>query len=139
MSDNKQVGKYPRQSCAQQSTAQQSNGQQASNIVSCTVDVSPKTFSAPIANALHLYRTGKFGDAAAAYNTIISAGSPDLVLAYIGLARVYLKQEKPNDASAAATKAVALMPGKTPAITTLGEVYFRQGKMKLAEHSFLNP
>lgn len=120
-----------------QAAPQESNGE--SNTVTCTVDGSPKTFRAPIANALHLYRTGKFDDAAAAYKTVISAGGPDLLLAYIGLARVYLKQEKPNDAFAAATNAVALTPGKTPAITALGEVYFRQGKMKLAEDSFLNP
>jgi tetratricopeptide (TPR) repeat protein len=112
---------------------------QAPNTVTCTVDVSPKTLSPAMANALHLYRTGKFDEAAAAYNAAISVGGPDLVLAYIGLARVYLRQDKVSEAFSAANSAVALMPGKTPAITALGEVYFRQGKMKLAEDSFLNP
>ncbi|HXN17612.1 MAG TPA: aspartyl protease family protein [Candidatus Binatus sp.] len=112
---------------------------QASNAVTCTVEVSPKTYSAPIAEALQLYRTGKLDAAAAAYNAIISAGGPDLLLAYIGLSRVYLRQEKVNEAFAVASSAVALTPGKTPAITALGEVYFRQGKMRLAEDSFLNP
>jgi tetratricopeptide (TPR) repeat protein len=116
-----------------------SNNQQAAKTVTCTVDTSPKTFSAPISNALHLYRTGKFDDAAAAYNAIISAGGPDMVLAYTGLARVYLRQEKVSEAFAAANSAVALTPGKTPAITALGEVYFRQGKLKQAEDAFLNP
>jgi predicted Zn-dependent protease len=110
-----------------------------SGTVTCTVDVSPKPLSAPLAEALHLYRTGKFDDAVTAYNAIISSGGPDVVLAYTGLARVYLKQNKPNDAFDAASKAVALTPGKTPAITAMGEVYFRQGKMVLAEQSFLNP
>jgi predicted aspartyl protease len=50
-----------------------------------------------------------------------------------------LKQNKVNDAFDAASKAVALTPGKTPAITAMGEVYFRQGKMVLAEHAFLDP
>ena len=107
--------------------------------VTCTVDVSAKTLSAPIADALHLYRTGKFEAAVAAYKAIISSGGADVVLAYTGLARAYLKQNKVNDAFDAASKAVALTPGKTPAITAMGEVYFRQGKMVLAEHAFLDP
>jgi tetratricopeptide (TPR) repeat protein len=119
--------------------APQTSNQQAPKNVTCTVDVSPKTLSASIANALHLYRTGKFDEAASAYNAVISAGGTDLVLAYTGLARVYLGQEKVSQAFAAANSAVALTPGKTPAITALGEVYFRQGKLKLAEESFLNP
>jgi tetratricopeptide (TPR) repeat protein len=96
--------------------------------VTCTVDVSAKTLSAPIADALHLYRTGKFEAAVAAYKAIISSGGADVVLAYTGLARAYLKQNKVNDAFDAASKAVAM-----------GEVYFRQGKMVLAEHAFLDP
>ncbi len=123
----------------QPQAAPQASNQQASKTITCTVDTSPKALSAPIANALHLYRTGKFDEAAAAYNAIISGGGPDLVLAYTGLARVYLRQEKVSEALAAANSAVALTPGKTPAITALGEVYFRQGKLKLAEDAFLKP
>src|SRR5580704_14972450 len=74
--------------------APQASSQQASKTVTCTVDTSPKTLSVPISHALHLYRTGKFDEAATAYNAIISAGGPDLVLAYTGLARVYLRQGK---------------------------------------------
>ncbi len=107
--------------------------------VTCTVDVSPKVLSPPLTEALRLYRTGKFDESVAAYNAIISSGGADTALAYTGLARVYLKQHKTNEAFDAASKAVALTPGKTPAITALGEVYFRQGKMKLAQESFLNP
>ena len=113
--------------------------QSQTKTVTCTVDTSPKPISAPLAEALHLYRTGKFDDSAAAYNAIIASGGPDVVLAYTGLTRVYLKQNKVNDAFDAASKAVALTPGKTPAITALGEVYFRQGKIQQAELSFLNP
>jgi tetratricopeptide (TPR) repeat protein len=107
--------------------------------ITCTIDTSPKLLSAPLAEALHLYRTGKFDDSVAAYNAIIASGAPDAVLAYTGLARVYLKQNKVNEAFDSASKAVALTPGKTPAITAMGEVYFRQGKMQQAEVSFLNP
>jgi Flp pilus assembly protein TadD len=107
--------------------------------VTCTVDISPKPLSAPLAEALRLYRTGKFDGSAAAYSAIVASGGPDAVLAYTGLTRVYLKQNKVNDAFDAASMAVALTPGKTPAITAMGEVYFRLGKMSQAELSFLNP
>jgi len=125
----------------QQGAPAQSSAPQKPQTVTCTVDISPKKFSPALTEALHLYRTGKFDDSAAAYNAIISSasGGPDEVLAYTGLARVYLKQEKVSDAFAAASKAVALTPGKTPAITALGEVYFRQGKLQQAEESFLGP
>ena len=125
----------------QQGTPAQSSAPPKSQTVTCSVDVSPKKFSPALTEALHLYRTGKFDDSAAAYNAIIASasGGSDEVLAYTGLARVYLKQEKVSDAFAAASKAVSLTPGKTPAITALGEVYFRQGKLKQSEDSFLGP
>ena len=125
----------------QQGTPAQSGAPQKPQNVTCTVDISPKKFSPALTEALHLYRRGKFDDSAAVYNAIIlsTSGGPDLVLAYTGLARVYLIQEKTGDAFAAASKAVALTPGKTPAITALGEVYFRQGKLQQAEDSFLSP
>jgi tetratricopeptide (TPR) repeat protein/predicted aspartyl protease len=104
-----------------------------------TCPVTAQVLSAPLSEALRLYRTGKFAESAAAYNAIISTGGPDAVLAYAGVTRVYLKQEKINDAFAAASKAVALTPDKTPAITALGEVYFRQGKLTEAELAFLTP
>jgi tetratricopeptide (TPR) repeat protein len=104
-----------------------------------TCSVTTKVLSAPLRDALGLYRTGHFGESTAAYNAIVSATGPQTVLAYAGLARVYLKQEKTDEAFAAASQAVALTPGKTPAITALGEVYFRQGKLKEAEESFLSP
>lgn len=118
-------------------TQQQPNTKGQLKTATCTV--SPKVLSVPLTEALRLYRTGKFDKSVAAYNPISLAGSQDAVLAYSGLVRVYLKQEKTNDAFAAASKAVSLIPGKTPAITALGEVYFRQGKLKQAEDSFLNP
>lgn len=107
--------------------------------ITCSVDLSPKTLPPPLAEALHLYRTGKLDESAAAYNAVIASHSSDAVLAYTGLARVYLKQKRPNVAFDAASKAAALTPDKTPAVTAMGEVYFRQGKMRLAQESFYNP
>jgi tetratricopeptide (TPR) repeat protein/predicted aspartyl protease len=119
-------------------SAPQTTSQGQAKTLPCTVETSRKAVSTSLAEALRLYNTGKLDDAVGAYNAIITSGGPDAVLAYAGLARVYLKQEKINDAFAAASKAVALTPGKKPAITVLGEVYFRQGKLNLAEESFLN-
>jgi len=111
--------------------------------VTCTV--TKTTPSPPLAAALVLYRTGKLDEAMAAYNAIISAGTAgagagaDVAAAYAGRARVYLKQEKPAEAYAAAMKGVALTPDKPPAIVALGEVYFRQGKFAQAEEAYLKP
>src|SRR5271169_2865041 len=44
--------------------AAQPPAQTQARTVTCTVDTSPKTLSAALADALHLYRTGKFDDAA---------------------------------------------------------------------------
>jgi tetratricopeptide (TPR) repeat protein len=106
--------------------------------VTCNIPP-PKVLSAPLAEALHLYRTGHFDESASAYQAIIAAGAPDIADAYAGLTRVYLKQEKPKEAFEAASKAVAFTPGKTPAITAMGEVYFRQGKLAEAEAAFRGP
>jgi predicted aspartyl protease len=57
--------------------------------------------------------------------------------AYAGLSRVYLKREKIEEALAAAQKAVELEPASSEAHDALGEVYYRQGKLKEAENEFL--
>lgn len=83
-----------------------------------------------------MYRTGKF-DAAAQEYAALSTG-PQAALAYVGLARVDLKQKRPADAYAAAMKAVELAPYSSDAQVALGEVYFRQGKIPEAETIFVN-
>ena len=125
-----------------QDTAKKPLAEQAKT-VTCTV--TKATPSPPLAAALVLYRTVKLDEAMVAYNAIISAGTAgagagaDVAAAYAGLARVYLKQEKPAEAYAAAMKGVALTPNKPPAIVALGEVNFRQGKFGEAEASYLKP
>jgi tetratricopeptide (TPR) repeat protein/predicted aspartyl protease len=95
--------------------------------------------SGPLAAAQKLYRTGKFDESIAAYNSIIATGVADTAAAYAGVARVYLAQKNPVAAQDAAQKAMALTPDRAPAIVALGEVYFRQGKMAEAEAAFLKP
>ena len=91
------------------------------------------SIESPLDAANQLYREGKFEAAAQAFNAIISADDQS-VLAYVGLARVYLALRKPDEAATAAAKAVKLKPELDAVHVALGEVYFRQGKMAEAEN-----
>jgi tetratricopeptide (TPR) repeat protein len=93
----------------------------------------PPPLSPALAHARDAYRGGQFDTAATEYNAIIAGGGADVAGAYAGLARVYLKQKKPGDAFAAAQKAVDLDPHLATAHSTLGEVYYRLGRMPDAE------
>jgi predicted aspartyl protease len=83
-----------------------------------------------------MYRQGELDGAAQQYE-MLSTG-PDAAAAYVGLARVRLKQERPVDAYAAVTKAMALAPRAPDVQVALGEVYYRQGKIPEAEVQFVN-
>lgn len=63
--------------------------------------------SGPLAAAQKLYRTGKFDEAIAAYNSVIATGGVDMAAAYAGVARAYLAQKNPAEAHDAAQKAEA--------------------------------
>jgi tetratricopeptide (TPR) repeat protein len=86
-------------------------------------------------DAQTLYRTAKYDAAAEEYNSLIAA-SPQTPLAYTGLARVYIKLGRLNDAHIAATKAAEIAPSLADAHVAMGEVYFRQGKIPEAEQEF---
>jgi tetratricopeptide (TPR) repeat protein len=90
----------------------------------------------PIEEAEQFYRMGDFDQAIQRYNAIIGSGT-DIALAYAGLARVYLKLKKPNDAYLAATKAVEGDRLLGAAYSALGEVHVRQGMLHEAETDFL--
>jgi tetratricopeptide (TPR) repeat protein len=125
-------------SAASPSTNQ--TAQQQSGTVVCPVNTqTAPPLSGPLAAARDLYRIGKFDEAVAAYNAILPSGVAESAAAYAGLSRVYLKQKRVDDADLAAQKAVALTPGRAPAIVAQGEVYFREGKLSEAEKLFLTP
>jgi tetratricopeptide (TPR) repeat protein len=88
-----------------------------------------------LANAERMYRTGRFDEAAQEYAAL--AAGPQSALAYVGLARVDLKQKRPADGYAAATRALELAPNSPDAQVALGEVYFRQGRIPDAETIFV--
>jgi tetratricopeptide (TPR) repeat protein len=88
-----------------------------------------------LSSAERLYRAGKFDAAGEEYKASINTTpSPD---AYAGLARVYLRERKPEEALAAATKAIELGTASDVSHVALGEVYFRQGKLGEAEKEFI--
>jgi tetratricopeptide (TPR) repeat protein len=97
------------------------------------------SLTGPLIKARKLYRTGKFDEAIAAYKDILPNGGQDAAAAYAGLARIYLEQNKVDDAYSAANQAMELTPGRAPAIVALGEVYYRQGKFADAEMAFVKP
>ena len=86
--------------------------------------------------AEQLCRMGKYNEAIGQYNAVIRSGS-DTAAAYAGLARVYLKLKRPNDAHLAAQRAVELNASLGTAHSALGEVYFRQGKLPEAQTELL--
>ena len=96
--------------------------------------ISPR--ASAFAKAQQFYRVGKLGDAENEYKALLQ-GDPRSALAYVGLVRVYLKQKRLADASAAAAKAVELAPPLSAVHVAMGEVYFRQAKMAQAEKEFL--
>ena len=88
----------------------------------------------PQAQALQLYRTGKFDEAVGAYTKLAPT---DPAAAYAGLTRVYLRQRKVEDAYAAANKAITLAPDSPDVHVALAEVYYRQGKIIDADHELV--
>src|SRR6202142_1861336 len=88
----------------------------------------------PQAEALLLYRTGKFEEAVGAYTKLAPT---DPATAYAGLTRVYLRQKRTEDAYAAINKAVALAPDSTDVRVALAEVYYRQGKILDADRELV--
>src|SRR5215510_4245212 len=81
-----------------------------------------------LSEANQLYRIGKLDEAERAYKAILGA-EPKSALAYVGLARVYLKQGDPAACYAAVARAVELAPASGAVRVAMGEVYFRQGKL----------
>ncbi|MGA8013977.1 MAG: aspartyl protease family protein [Candidatus Acidiferrales bacterium] len=96
----------------------------------------PSASVAPtLQDALRLYRTGKLDDAIQAYKQL--GNGPQAALAYAGLTRVYLRKKDPQDAYAAAAKAVEIAPNLPDVEVARGEALFRQGKIPEAEARFV--
>jgi tetratricopeptide (TPR) repeat protein len=100
----------------------------------------PPTASAPappdpLRDAQVLFRSGKFAEAESAYNAILQADSQSS-LVYVGLSRLYLKQNRLAEADKAATKANELAPTSNAVRVAVGELRFRQGRIADAQDVF---
>jgi tetratricopeptide (TPR) repeat protein len=89
----------------------------------------------PLTAARLLYEKGDFEGAIGKYQEIINERpkSPD---AYAGLVRTYLKMKDVHQASETATKALEVADS-VPVHVAMGEVYFRQGKLREAEDEWV--
>jgi tetratricopeptide (TPR) repeat protein len=88
----------------------------------------------PLIEARHLFKDGKFRDAAAAYKGVIerqaSAG------AYSGLVQSLLKLDDVKAADESSQKALAQFPQSAPAHAARGDAYFRRGLIAEAEDEY---
>ena len=89
-----------------------------------------------LAEAQKFYRTGNFDGAIDKYKRILEE-DPKSAEAYAGIVRVYLKQERVQQAYEAALSGAAANPASSSVQTALGEVYFREGKLAEAEQQFV--
>jgi tetratricopeptide (TPR) repeat protein len=90
-----------------------------------------------LSDALHLYRAGKFEDAAEEYTEALNKG-PHAIEAYAGLTRCYLKEGQVQQAYESIQKGIKTAPDSEMLRVVLGEVYFRQGRMHDAEQAFMD-
>src|SRR5581483_2921275 len=90
-----------------------------------------------LGDALRLYRSAKFEDAAEKYAEALKQ-NPNSADAYAGMIRCSLKEGEVQHAYQSIQKAIAAAPDSEKLHVVLGEVYFRQGKMHEAEQEFVN-
>jgi len=84
-----------------------------------------------------LYQSGKFAEGQAAYEAVLKANATSAP-AQAGLVRSLLRQEKVDQATETATKAVAAQPNSAALLSALGDVQFRLAQMLEAEMSYVN-
>ncbi|HLZ00509.1 MAG TPA: aspartyl protease family protein [Candidatus Angelobacter sp.] len=90
-----------------------------------------------LGDALRLYHTGKFEDAAEEYTEVLNQ-DPHSAEAYAGLTRCYLKEGQVQPAYENIQRGRKAAPDSETLRVVLGEVYFRQGKMHDAEQAFMD-
>lgn len=88
-----------------------------------------------LAAAEQLYNSGKFAEAVDSYQAILKT-NPTLVAAQAGLVRSLLRDQKVDEAQAAATSALAAQPNSAPLLVAMGDVDFRRAQMPEAEAQY---
>ncbi len=82
-----------------------------------------------------LYKAGKFAEAADKYQALLKI-DPKLVPAEAGLIHALLHQQKIDEASAEAEKALGAQPNSAALLAAMGDVQFRLAQMTDAETSY---
>src|SRR5271166_2870630 len=99
-------------------------------------DAKPALQKSELAAADQLYRSGKFADAAEQYQAVLKVDDT-LVPAQSGLVHALLRQQKIDEASLQAGKALAAQPNSAALLAAMGDVQFRLAEMSEAENSYL--
>ena len=97
--------------------------------------VKPVADNPDLVAADQLYRSGKFAEAAEKYQMLLKS-DVKLVAAESGLIEALLREQKIDEASAEAVKALAAQPNSAPILTAMGDVQFRLAEMVEAEKSY---
>jgi TonB family protein len=101
-----------------------------------TPEAQPSSDTPGLMEAGTFYRNGNFDEAAQKYQHLLDA-HPKSAEAYAGLARVYLKQKKVQQAHDTISKGLEVADS-APIHVALGEVLFREGRLQEAESEWLN-
>ena len=98
--------------------------------------MAPAPQNSEVAAADELFVSGNLAEAATKYQAIVNT-NPMVVAAQVGLIRTYLIQQKLDEAQAAASAALAVLPNAPLLLTTMGDLQFRLGKIPDAERLYL--
>jgi tetratricopeptide (TPR) repeat protein len=85
---------------------------------------------------MELYRNEEFAGALVKYTEASNSGGADAAAAYAWLVRTELHLKQPEEAEAAAKKALELNNDLPTAQSAMGEVDYRQGKLMQAQDPF---
>lgn len=99
-------------------------------------DAKAATPNPDLAAADQLFKESRFAEAEEKYQALINA-QPNLVGAQYGLIRALLRQQKVDEAYAAANRFLTAQPNSSVLLAGMGGVQYRQGQMADAETSFL--
>jgi len=90
---------------------------------------------AQLDDAEKLFRSGKFAEAEAAYQQVVTK-DPAVVAAQVGLVRSMLRQQQIDEALDHVNRALAAQPNSAALLAAKGDVQFRRGEMAPAETSY---
>ena len=95
----------------------------------------PLTNDADLIAADQLYKAGKFAEAAEKYQALLKIDAK-LAAAEAGLIEALLHEQKIDEASAEAIKALGVQPNSAALLAAMGDVQFRLAEMTEAETSY---